>query len=285
MVTAIEGKTLHFPLFGRETTPTTVQQRCVLLLQNHEEGTSLSPTCGEQRRPCDFSPRLKGHSTGMCVLAMLPDITNAMMECLVVLINPPQKMWIPHSASNLGTSKKIWNIMGFFFKVLLTGSMFGAKNDHFIIYPKFLKLAYLFGSALKPLSQVSPHPSTPKDRPPWKSRFGFPGLGPEHHPIEKKGWKSQARPESPGQGDQKYIKIWWKLVQILVNDYDKNVNHQWQYLKMFGPSRICLLGIGMGDAENNFHETWVELKVCSVRIERLWTWRSHWTYNMGVSSS
>ena len=87
----------------------------------------------------------------------------------------------------------------------------------------------------EPSFTTSKHPKSPR-----KSRFGFPGLGPEHHPIEKEGWKSQARPESPGQGDQKYIKIWWKLVQILVNDYDKNVSTNDNISKCLDPPRICL---------------------------------------------
>ena len=62
-----------------------------ILLQNHEEGTSLSPTCGEQRRPCDFSPRLKGHSTGMCVLAMrMHDGVHDGMPCSTY-ITPKKK--------------------------------------------------------------------------------------------------------------------------------------------------------------------------------------------------
>lgn len=225
MVTAIEGKTFQFPLFGRETTPTAVQQRW---------GRNQSfPTCGEQRRPCDFAPRLKGHSTGMCVLAMKRH-HECMMECFVVL--HLLKKTVHYSLSLKSRNMpEIWNIIGIL-KFLLTGSMFGAKKWS-LYYPWSQPIC---------LAQCNPAEF---------HHIQAPQMRPEHHPIEKEGWKSQAWPESP-------TKIWWKLVQILVNDYDKGVAKilLWQFFENFGPPQIF--------SESEL----VMLKAIFMKHE--WNWRS-----------
>lgn len=214
MVTAIEGKTLHFPLFGRETTPTTVQQRCVLLLQNHEEGTSLSPTCGEQRRPCDFSPRLKGHSTGMCVLAMLPDITNAMMECLVVLINPPKKMWIPHSASNLGTSKKNMKYHGIFFQSSTYWQYVWCQKWSLYYISQVFEVSLFIWLSIEtpePSFTTSKHPKRP---PPLKVTFRLPWVGTRTSPDRK---ERVEKPSTAWESRTRGSKIYQNMVKIGAN--------------------------------------------------------------------